>query len=177
MGLKLQVHIMSGNNVAAQSPFVVVGLDKHLKPELYKTTAAAGGAVCTWDEDFELDFTTAMKNIIADGHPEPTYLTFNVFDAAIEGFPSVGSAGVLLENIKEHGSAQGEFPLVNGTGSLNLAVGPPEKKGWIHTKQAKTVGVVGAVAAGALAATLTARHIHNKKKEKEGQSSYQNGGR
>lgn len=167
MGIKLEIHIMSGSDIGGQSPFVVVGLDKHLKPELYKTTAAPGGAQCTWNEVFELDLTTTMKNVIADGHPEPTYITFNIFDAGVQGFPSLGSAGVLLDTIKANGTAEGEFPVVNGTGSLSLSVGPPQKRGWVHSDGAKKAGIAGAVGVGIVAAGLTARHFINKKKEKD----------
>lgn len=177
MGIKLEIHILSGNDIGGQSPFVVVGLDKHLKPELYKTTAAPGtgsgsGGQCTWNEVFELDLTTAMKNVLADGHPEPTYITFNIFDAGVQGFPSLGSAGVLLESIKAKGSVEGEFPVVNGTGSLALSVGPPSsKRGWVHSDGAKKAGIAGAVGVGIVAAGLTARHFINKKKEKDANKS------
>lgn len=180
MGIKLEVQIQSGSDIGGISPFIVVGLDKHLKPELYKTAAAPGGGPSSssqvvWNETFNLDLTTAMKNVIADGHPEPTYITFNIFDAGVQGFPSLGSAGVLLDTIKANGNAEGEFPVVNGTGSIALSVGPPNnKRSWVTSDNAKKAGIAGAVGVGIVAAGLTARHFINKKKEKDGSTKQSN---
>lgn len=167
--LNVEVQIKSGTNIGGVSPFVVVCFDNDLSNELYKSGAASGGRKCVWDERFTLDLTTAMKNAVADGRPEPSYLTFNVFDAGVPGMPSLGSAGVMLATVRDQGVAQGDFPIVNGMGTIALVVGQgPEsdKKGWVHSDAAKVAGIAGAVGVGALALGLTARHYNNKKKNK-----------
>lgn len=177
--LNVEVHIQSGTNVGGVSPFVVVCFDNDLTNELYKSGAASGGRKCVWDERFTLDLTTAMKNAIADNRPEPTYLTFNVFDAGEPGMPSLGSAGVMLATVRDRGVAQGDYPVVNGTGTLALVVGQgpeSEKKGWVHSDAAKVAGIAGAVGVGALALGLTARHYTNKKKNKHHSPGSSSGG-
>lgn len=177
MVLKVDVQIVSGSNVGGVSPFVVVCFDNDLRNELYKSGMASGGRTCVWNETFSLDLTTTMKNALADGKSEPTYLTFNVFDGGVPGMPALGSAGVKLASVRDEGFASGDFPIVNGTGTLALVVGPApdSKKGsWLRSDKAKVAGAVGAVGVGALAIGLTARHYHNKKKAKSqpGPSGY-----
>lgn len=171
MVLKLDVIIETGLGIGGISPFVVVCFDNNLEDEIYKSKVAVGGQTTTWNETFELDLTTQMKNAMANDRPEPTYLTFNVFDSGKSTMPSLGSAGVLLATVRAQGYAKGDFPLVNGDGKLSLTVGPAPKPGWIHTPAAKKAGIaagaVGAVGVGALAIGLTRHLVNNKKKGKE----------
>lgn len=181
MGLKLKIHIgkgvdIGGDNIGRVNPFVVVCFDEHIDDEMYKSKSAGPGREHVWNESFTIDFTHEMKNALAAGYPEPTYITFNVFDANQPDVPSIGSAGVLISSIQEDGFAAGDFPVVNGTGFLTLAVGDPPKQGWIHSPAAKKAGLATAAGAAVLAIGLTARHYRNKKKG-NGQQQGQGPGR
>lgn len=168
---QINVQILSGSNVGGVYPFVVVCFDNDLPNEVYKSAATNGGPTCTWNESFPLDLTTHVKNIVSDGKPEPTYLTFFVFDTGTPGVPSLGSAGVLLSTVRDAGIAKGDFPVVNGTGTLSLIVESEKYKKWYQTDAAKIAGVAGAVGVGALAAGLTAMAFNNKKKKKKASAS------
>lgn len=177
MGIKLRIHIQKGTDIGGDhvgrvNPFVVVCFDEHLDDEMYKTNSANTPQVSTssnsrehiWDETFTIDFTHEMKNAIANGYKEPTYITFNVFDSDNPGLPNLGSAGVMISKIRDEGFAAGDFPIVNGTGFLTLSVGDPPKHPWISSPVAKKAGIATAAGAAVLAIGLTARHYRNKKK-------------
>lgn len=124
-----------------------------------------------WNDAFSIDLRAQFKNIIADGKKEPTYLTFFIFDKGVQGSASLGSAGVLLENVRDKGYAEGNFPVVNGTGTLNLSVEAERTRfDWIHSDKAKYAA--GAVGIGAVAAGLTALALNQSsksgKRDKEG---------
>lgn len=164
--MDINVQIVTGNGLGGVYPFVVVCFENDLTNEVYKSAAVNGGPTCTWDESFPLDLTSEVKNIVADGKPEPGYLTFFVFDSGTPGLPSLGSAGVLLSTVRDAGVAKGDFQIVNGKGSLSLVV-EQDKKSWYQTDAAKIAGVTGAVGVAGLAAGLTALAIKKKKKGSE----------
>lgn len=168
MGATINVQILHASNLGGTYPFVVVCFDNDLAHEVYKTAATNGGPTCVWNETFPLDLTSNVKAILADNKPEPTYLTFFIFDTGAPGIPSLGSAGVLLSTVHDTGIAKGDFPIVNGTGTLSLVVESENfKRSWYQTDAAKIAGVAGAVGVGAIAAGLTAMAINNKKKKKD----------
>lgn len=113
-----KVEIVSGTDVGGQYPFVVVCLDDDLKNEVYKSKATLGGHVANWNETFEVDLGAAVKKHKANGHGEPSYLTFLLFDTGEEGVPLLGSAGVLLQTLYDNGIAEGDFPIINGNGGV-----------------------------------------------------------
>lgn len=152
-------------------PFVVVCFDGDVNNEVHKSEAAVGGETCTWNSAFDLDLTVQIKNLVAAGHAEPTYLTFFLFDTGQTGIPSLGSAGVLLSTVQEHGIAQGDFPVVNGTGTINITVSSTkyksdEEQSWYQTNTAKIAAGTGVAALAAGVAGLTFNQIRKKKKKK-----------
>ncbi|CAN8064974.1 unnamed protein product [Agarophyton chilense] len=166
----LVVQVTSGTNLGGVYPFVVVCFDGNISEELHKTPAATvDGNVARWNDTFELDLGTHMKAVAADGRPEPKYLTFFVFDTGVPGVPSLGSAGVLLATVHERGKAHGDFQVVNGTGSLSLAVvsEKEQKEGFLHSEKAKTAGKVGGAAAALGLGALAVHKYRKHKKEKE----------
>eukprot|EP00177_Eucheuma_denticulatum_P005915 GFKZ01010777.1.p1 GENE.GFKZ01010777.1~~GFKZ01010777.1.p1 ORF type:complete len:367 (+),score=84.66 GFKZ01010777.1:45-1145(+) len=186
MGISLTVQILSASDVGGVYPFVVVCFDGDVNNELYKTEAATGGHTTTWNHTFELDLTTNIKALVAAGRPEPTYLTFFLFDTGTPGVPSLGSAGVLLATVRDKGRAQGDFPVVNGTGTLRLVVtsektnrgrfgflssnagsGDPAEDDEKFGNAAKIAGITAGVAA--LGAGIGYAVHHNKKKKQQGQ--------
>lgn len=180
MGFTVNVQIRSASNIGGRYPFIVVCFDADLSREVYKTSTAVGGAQVVWNDAFPLDLRTQFKNISADGKKEPTYMTFFIFDGGVQGNPSLGSAGVLLSNVRDKGIAEGDFPVINGTGTLNLSVEAERTRfDWIHSDKAKFAA--GAVGVGAVAAGLTALAINqskksNKKENKEKDRNNQEGG-
>lgn len=185
MGVVLNVQIISASDVGGVYPFVVVCFDGDIDNEIYKTEAAVGGQTATWNHSFQLDLTTNVKAITAANRPKPTYLTFFLFDTGTPGVPSLGSAGVLLSTVHERGRAQGDFPIVNGSGTLRLVVasektkagrfgfgggtGDPEEDDEKFGSAAKVAGITAGVAALSAAGIGYAVHHNKKKKEKEGE--------
>lgn len=171
-GVNLNVQIKSGRNIGGVYPFVVVCFDNNIKSELFKTEAVQGGSFTRWDHVQAVDFTQEMKTLMADGHPEPKYLTFFIFDTGARGVPSLGSAGVLLQTVQENGIAQGEFPIVGGTpgASLDLVVSQEKlsrgQEGFLHSNTAKIAGGVGVAALASGLAALAIKQ-HKKKKGKK----------
>lgn len=164
MSSKVTVQIVSASNVGGIYPFVVACFDNDLGNEVYKTAATNGGILAVWNESFTLDLTTHVKNIVADGKPEPNYLTFFMFDTGVDSLPTLGSAGVLLSTVRNTGGAKGDFPVVNGKGSLAIVVEPDRSSKWYQTGTAKVAGAVGAGAVGvALAAGLANMALKKKK--------------
>ncbi|PXF47204.1 hypothetical protein BWQ96_02979 [Gracilariopsis chorda] len=167
--VRLTVQVTSGANLGGIYPFVVVCFDGNVAQELHKTAAVRmEGNKATWNETFTIDLTTHMKNMAADGRGEPKYLTFFVFDTGAQDVPSLGSAGVLLDTVKEHGRAHGDFQMVNGTGSLSLAVlsEKADKEGFFQSDKGKTAAKVGgaavAIGLGALAVHKYRKHRKQK---------------
>lgn len=156
--------------------------DGDIDNEIYKTEATVGGKTATWNHTFQLDLSTNVKAIVAANRPEPTYLTFFLFDTGTPGVPSLGSAGVLLSTVHDRGRAQGDFPIVNGTGTLRLVVtsektkpgrlgfgggtGDPEEDDEKFENAAKIAGITAGVAALGAAGIGYAVH-HKKKKDKD----------
>lgn len=178
MGVAINIQIVSATGVGGVFPFVVVCFDGGVEDELYKTDAVAtSGGAATWNHNFALDLTSNIKAVVANGRPEPTYITFFIFDTGTPGVPALGSAGVLLATVKEHGRAQGDFPVVNGTGSLRLKVTSDKTKksatqeghnrfGMTDQQSHQAKVAAGAVGATALAAGLAGLAVHHKKKKK-----------
>ena len=171
MGLVMKINIVSAAGVGGLYPFVVVCFDGDISNELYKTEATTGGKSAVWNHEHQLDLTANVKALVAAGKPEPTYLTFFVFDTGAPGVPALGSAGVLLETVRDKDKAQGDFPIVNGSGSLRIIV-TADKTGhgpsnWSTKK--KIAGGVGVAAVGAGLTALAVNH-HKKKKKKEAAS-------
>lgn len=168
--MNINVEIVSANDVGGVYPFVVACFDNDLSNEVFKTSATTGGPKAIWQSDntFTVDLTNVIKNLKADDKPEPTYLTFFVFDTGAPGIPSLGSAGVLLATVRDKGIAKGDFPIVNGSGSLTIIVSAEKGRagGWFQSDNAKLAGTVGAVGLGALAAGLGAMAV-NKRREKK----------
>lgn len=163
---QVKVEIMSATRVGGRYPFVAACLDDDLSNELFKTKATTGGPTATWNETFDLDLALAIKNHRADGKPEPSYLTFFLFDTGAEGIPSLGSAGVLLQTLYDNQVAEGDFPVINGNnGVLTLVVRQADDKRWYSGNVAKIAA--GAVGVGAITAGLTALAVNKKKKKKE----------
>lgn len=185
MGVSLNVEILSASEVGGVYPFVVVCFDGDIDNEIYKTEATVGGQNATWNHSFQLDLTTNIKAIVAANRPEPSYLTFFLFDTGAQGVPSLGSAGVLLSTVRERGRAQGDFPIVNGTGTLRLVVtsektkagrfglgggtGDPEEDDEKFGHAAKVAGITAGVAALSAAGIGYAVHHNKKKKDKDGE--------
>lgn len=167
MGLHIDVRILNASDVGGVYPFVVVCFDGDIENELFKTEATMGGKRAVWNASFPLDLTSLIKKRVKSGAPEPTYLTFFLFDTGTAGIPSLGSAGVLLSTVRDTGRAQGDFVVVNGTGTLSLSVTKKkeEEEGFLHSDKAKVAGVVGGVTA--LAAGLGAAALHSRKKKKK----------
>lgn len=165
------VQIVSANGVRGRNPFVVVCLDEDIDNELYKSNSTYGGQVAKWNESFDLDLALKTKNHIADGKPEPSYLTFFLFDAGTKGYPSLGSAGVLLKTLHANQIAEGDFPIINGNGgTLSLVVkADEERKKWYATNAAKYTA--GALGVGAITAGLTAYAVKQKKKKKQAEEA------
>lgn len=186
MGIVYHVSVVSATGVGGIYPFVVACFDGNIDKELFKTHATNAGEIAYWNFEHVIDLKTEMAARQEANQPEPTYLTFFLFDTGAPGIPSLGSAGVLLSTVKEKGTAQGEFPIVNGTGTLNVVVrldkmrrgqllsatnaqaGEQEEGVFGGYNAAKIAGVVGA---GALAAGLAGVAIHQvrKKKKNEGE--------
>lgn len=184
MGVALNVQILSASDVGGVYPFVVVCFDGDVNNELYKTEATTGGHTATWNHTFELDLTTNIKALVAAGRPEPSYLTFFLFDTGTPGVPPLGSAGVLLATVRDKGRAQGDFPVVNGSGTLRLIVtsektnrgrfgflsanagsGDPAEDDDKFGNAAKIAGITAGVAA--LGAGIGYAVHHNKKKKQQ----------
>lgn len=165
MGLAIKIQVVSATDVGGQYPFVVVCFDGDINNELYKTDATTGGKQAVWNHEFALDLTSNIKAVIAEGKPEPTYLTFFIFDTGAPGTPSLGSAGVLLATVRDTGRAQGDFPVVNGNGTLRLVVTTEKTKRGMDrfSTGQKIAGVAGV---GALAAGITALAVNQHKKKK-----------
>lgn len=161
------MQVTSGSNLGGVHPFVVVCFDGNVAEELHKTAAVRMESnSATWNETFTIDLTTHMKNLMADGRPEPRYLTFFVFDRGMPDVPSLGSAGVLLDTVKEHGRAHGDFQMVNGSGSLSLAVvsEKADKEGFFQSDKGKTAAKVGGAA---VALGLSAFAVHKYRKHRK----------
>lgn len=161
----VSVKIESASALGGVYPFVVACYDNDLRRELYKTAAAESGDVNVWDESFDLDLQTEEKARKADSVSPPVYLTFFAYDTGTPGAPSLGSAGVLLDTVREHGIAEGEFPVVNGSGTLKLTVDAQQDKKWYQSTAAKYTA--GAVGVGALAAGVSALVVGQKKKNQK----------
>lgn len=187
MGLALNVQILSASDAGGVYPFVSVCFDGDVTNELYKTDATNGGHVATWNHTFQLDLTSNEKALKSAGRSEPTYLTFFLYDTGTQGIPPLGSAGVLLDTVKEHGKAQGDFPIVNGSGTLRLIVtGEKTKRGRFglpaivggtgdpiedDEKFGNAARVAGAAAGlAALGGLGYAVHQKRKKKKKDGEN-------
>lgn len=169
------VEIVSANGVGGKNPFVVACLDEDINNELYKSKSTYGGPVAKWNEQFDLDLALTTKNHIADGKPEPSYLTLFIYDAGTPGYPSLGSAGVLLKNLHSNRAAAGDFPVINGNGgTLTVRVkADDEKKKWFPNNAGKVAA--GALGVGALtAAGLTAFAVRQKKKKKQAEEATAN---
>lgn len=167
------VEIVSANGVGGKNPFVVVCLDEDIDNELYKSASTYGGRIAKWNENFDLDLALTTKNHIADGKPEPSYLTFFLYDAGTPGYPSLGSAGVLLKTLHSNQIAEGDFPIINGNGgTLTLRVkADKEKNKWLSSNTAKYTAA-GALGVGAItAAGLTAYAVRQKKKKKQAEEA------
>lgn len=164
MGLEVNVQIRSGSNIGGRFPFIVVCFDDDLSNEVYKTSSAPGGRQVIWNDAFTLDLKTHFKSMLTDGKKEPAYMTFFIFDNGVQGNPSLGSAGVRLSLVREHGKAEGDFPVVNGEGTLNLSVeGEKTRFDWLYSDKAKIAA--GAVGISAVAAGLTAVALNQRKKK------------
>lgn len=161
----VSVAIESAKGVGGVFPFVVACFDNEVSREVYKTSATTGGERCEWNETFEVNLRAEEKERVTEGRPPPLYLTFFLYDTGTAGVPALGSAGVLLDTVREQGVAQGDFPIVNGKGTLSLVV-DATKRSWLRTNAAKTAGIAGAVGAGALAAGFTAHAIGKRRKKK-----------
>lgn len=172
MGLKVNVSVTSATGIGGVYPFVVVCFDGDLSNELFKTPAVTAAPTCTWNATFPLDLTTQIKAHIAAGNPEPKYLTFFIFDTGAPGVPSLGSAGVLLNTVHESGIAQGDFQVVNGSGTLALVVSnvkhiqEGEQQAWYKTNTAKIAAGTGVAAVAAGLGGLALHKFNKKKKEK-----------
>lgn len=178
---RVVVTIESGRGLGGVYPFVVVCYDNDLSHELYKTPATRGNKVSEWGETFEVNLRAEEKGRAAAHQNPPTYLTFFVYDTGRPGAPPLGSAGVLLDTVRQSGVAQGDFPIVNGQRDASLSlvvdakgtttVAGPQGEGesanmpWYKTKTAKAAA--GAIGAGAVLAGVTAMAVGQKKKNKK----------
>lgn len=172
MGLEVNVQIRSGSNIGGKYPFIVVCFDNDLSNEVYKTASSPGGSQVIWNDAFTVDLKTQFKRILTDGKKDPAYMTFFIFDRGVQGSPSLGSAGVRISLLRETGRVEGDFPVVNGQGTLNLSVeGEKTRFDWVYSDKAKfaagAVGI-GAVAAGLTAVALNQRKKKNSSHDKEG---------
>lgn len=161
------VKIESASGMGGVYPFVVACYDNDLRRELHKTAAAESGDVNVWEESFEINLQTEEKARKADNVSPPVYLTFFAYDTGTPGAPSLGSAGVLLDNVRQNGIAEGDFPVVNGSGTLKLTVDAQQGKKWYKSNAAKYTA--GAVGVGAVAAGLGALVVGKKKKNQKKQ--------
>lgn len=162
--MKVNVQIVSASNLNGVFPFVVVCFDNDLENEVFKTSATYGGPLAVWNESFEIDLASHVRKIVDSGKPEPAYLTFFMFDTGVENIPALGSAGVRLSTVRENGTAKGDFPVINGSGTLALVVDSMESEKWYQTNKGKIAAAGAAVGVGALAAGLTAMAVNKKKK-------------
>lgn len=174
--MKIEIQILNATGITGIYPFVVVCFDGDIQREVHKTEAATNTAgTATWDHTFELDLTHHVKSLIADGRPEPSYLTFFLFDTGAPGVPSLGSAGVLLSTVRETGIAQGDFPIVNGPGSMSLIVTTDKKRkeeeGFWHSDGAKIAGAAGVTALAAGLGGLAFSQMKKKKKKKKAEEA------
>lgn len=164
MGLEVNVQIRSGSNIGGRYPFIVVCFDNDLSNEIYKTASSPGGSQVIWNDAFTVDLKTQFKRLLTDGKKEPAYMTFFIFDRGVQGSPSLGSAGVRISLLRETGRVEGDFPVVNGQGTLNLSVeGEKTRFDWVYSDKAKFAA--GAVGIGAVAAGLTAVALNQRKKK------------
>lgn len=189
MGYEIFIRILSGSNIGGRYPFIVACFDNDLSTEVYKTQSSHGGAQVMWNEAFSLDLKSQFKTLSAAGKKEPAYMTFFLFDRGVQGNPSLGSAGVRLSLLRETGKIAGDFPIINGQGSLNLAVeGEKSRFDWFPTslttampsgigssissglssdKAKFAAGAVGIGTVAAVTAVAISKHM-KKKEEKEG---------
>lgn len=159
----IQVQIVAANGVGGTLPFVVTCLDNDIEAEIHKTAATDGGRTAVWEDTFTFDLTKLARRLVADGKPEPQYLTFFVFDSGHPDAPCLGSAGVLLSTVRDSGVAQGDFPVMNGTGTLALVV-ERARRDWLHSDASKIGAAVGVAA---VATGITSMAIGNGKKKKK----------
>ncbi|CAN8066361.1 unnamed protein product [Agarophyton chilense] len=170
--LRLNVNINAAKHVGGVYPFAVVCFDGDISHELYKSNAATTqhDGLAVWNDTFTVDLTNEFKSLEADHRPQPKYLTFFLFDTGSPGIPSLGSAGVLLSNVRDRGRSAGDFPVVNGSGSLALVVEleKADNEGFFHSDAAKiTAGVASAGAALGLGALAFNKYKNKKKKLSE----------
>lgn len=166
--LQLKVDLIAANNISGKYPFAVACFDGDISHELFKSRATTQqNGVAVWNESFTVDLTTELKALNADNRPPPKYLTFFLFDTGTPGIPSLGSAGVLLSTVNERGKSAGDFPVVNGSGSLALHVLLDKDDSFIHSNAAK---ITGAVAGTAAVAGLGAFALNKYRKKKKADS-------
>lgn len=120
----VSVTIESGLGISGIYPFIAVCLDDDTKNELFKTGAKNNGqsTPVKFNESFEFNLAMYDRSRLSQGRPLPRYLTFFLYDVGDDTIPSVGSAGVLLDTVRQNGTSSGDFQVINGTGKLSLFV-------------------------------------------------------
>ncbi|KAI0562014.1 hypothetical protein FGB62_68g159 [Gracilaria domingensis] len=176
--LRLNVEITHAKGVGGVYPFAVACFDGDISHELYKSSATVTqqDGLAIWNESFHVDLTNELKAFEADNRPQPKYLTLFLFDTGSPGIPSLGSAGILLSNVRDSGRSAGDFPVVNGMGSLALVaeMEKGDKEGFFHSDAAKITGAVaGATAAVGLGALAYNKYKQKKKQRAEDQQQEQ----
>lgn len=159
---QVSVTIQSALGIGGIHPFVVVCYDNEIDNEIFKTPSFISQQDLQINQQFTLDLLEQDKS-----RPSPpAYLCFFIYDRGVQGVPSLGSAGVLLDTLREKGAVQGDFPVVNGNGMLRLDVqGGNEEKSWYKTDTAKVAGIVGVGALTAAAGVGLSAFVGNKKKK------------
>lgn len=175
-GRKLTVNIISAEGLAnadghypgdVSDPFVICCFDGNISHELCRTKMIENSLNPVWDETFEIDISSEMSRQVGQGLPEPKYLTFFIYDGDVTTSQPLGSAGVLFKDLLRRGEMKGNFPIINGTGVLRLAVSMKRAKSSSMLSASTLAKVGGGVAVGAAAAGLVAAYLTRKEKKKQ----------
>lgn len=176
MGRTLNVTVHSAKGLinadadegGTSDPFVIICFDGKVSQELARTETASDTTSPEWEEIFDLDVTSHIKQAIDETGEEPQKLTFCVYDGDETESEPLGIARLDFSDLVKTGQFDGPLTVDDGEGYVNVTVRMSRVKIGSMLKENAAVsiagGVAGVAALGALSAYLYKRH--EKKKEK-----------
>lgn len=164
-----------GDELGQTDAFVIVCFDGNVSQELGRTEIAPETSNPEWEHTFEVDVSKHIETIVEETGAEPEKLTFCLYDGDETSVDPLGYSGVDFSDLVKEGKFEGDLPIVQGSGIINVSVEMKKVRIGSMFKEDAALkiagGVAGAAALGALGTYLFKRHEKKKQKivEEEGE--------